>query len=237
MLLQIDDRVWVATQPLKYLGLSVGTRMTIIGDRDGNLTIISPIELDNRTIAAINEIGTVRHIIAPNLYHYLFAAECKSIYPDALFWAPPGLQAKRPELKIDREIDPLEHLLPCGLEYIFFDGFSTLTLKGFDRLNEFVFFDADSRSLILTDTAFNFDETFPALTQFTAKIIGGYQKLTPSILEKLATKDKESVGRAAAKVLAWDFDRVIVAHGAIVATDGKQKFQAGYQEFLMEIGN
>jgi hypothetical protein len=232
MLREIDENIWVCEQPLKYFGLSVGTRMTVIRLVDGKLMVISPIQTDNTIVNRLNEIGEVKYIIAPNLYHYLFASNFKSFYPKAKFWAVPGLESKRPELPIDRVIKDNENNFGDEIEYLFFDGFKTLSLNGPDLLNECVFFHRESQTLILTDTAFHFDEKFPPLTQLVAKTTGGYKKLSPSFLERFATQEKEQVKQSVQKVLNWNFKRVIMAHGSIIETDAKRKFKEGYEWFL-----
>lgn len=231
MLREIDRNIWVAEQPLRYFGLSVGTRMTVIRLANSELVVISPIQVDSETIHQLNDIGDVSHIIAPNLYHYLFASNFKDIYPKAIFWAAPGLESKRPELNIDRIIQDKNSFLD-GVEYLLFDGFRTFTLSGFSLLNECVFFHLESHTLVLTDTAFNFDESFPLITQLATRAIGGYKNLSPSLLERFATKETDKVKQAVQKVLAWDFERVIVAHGSIIENDGKQRFREGYEWFL-----
>ena len=240
MLRAVDTNLWVAEQPLRYFGLSIGTRMTVIRLAAHELVIISPIQLSDGLVNELNELGTVAHIIAPNLYHYLFAADFKAAYPSATFWATAGLQAKRPELPIDRAIchrqgfanaDSSDNPWP-GLECLFFDGFKTLGPSGPDPLDEWLFLHAPSRTLILTDTAFCFDENSAWLTQLVTKIGGGYKSLSPSLLERVATTDKEKVKTAIEQVLRWDFERVIVAHGSIVERDGKRQLKQGYERFL-----
>ena len=232
MLRKIDYDVWVAEQPLRYFGLSVGTRMTVIRLANDELAIISPIQASSGIIEQLSELGTVGHIIAPNLYHYLFAGEFKKLYPDAIFWAAPGLDARKPELLIDQVIGGNTRNLWTGLECLPFTGFRTLSLSGFDSLNECVFFHGDSRTLILTDAAFNFDEGFPMATRLISQVIGGYKSLSPSLLEKIATTDKAKVRQSVNQILNWDFDRVIMAHGSIVEQGGKEKFKQGYDRFL-----
>ncbi len=234
MLRQIDSGLWVAEQPLRYFGLTVGTRMTVVELAERNLAVISPIQADPVTVSQLAELGNVQDIIAPNLYHYLFAADFKALYPNATFWAAPGLDAKRPELLIDRIIEPQACRIWNQLEYLFFDGFRTLGLQGIDALNECVFFHPGSRTLILTDTAFHFDESFPIITQLATRIMGGYKSLTPSLLERLATTDRQTVRRSVEQILNWDFERVIMAHGSIVEQNGKQQFRQGYEQFLGE---
>ncbi|MGB3299764.1 MAG: hypothetical protein WBA76_15970 [Phormidesmis sp.] len=40
---EIDKDIWVIEQPLRYFGLSVGTRMTVVRLTNCKLAIISPI--------------------------------------------------------------------------------------------------------------------------------------------------------------------------------------------------
>jgi hypothetical protein len=232
MLRKIDEDIWVAEQPLRYLGLSVGTRMTVVRLANRELAVISPIQASDVIVRQLSELGTVKHIIAPNLYHHLFATHFKSLYPLATFWAAPGLEVKKPGLSIDQILKSNADRLWNGLEFIFFAGFRVLGLSGFDSLNECVFFHSASRTLILTDTAFHFDESFPMLTQFATRVLGGYKCLSPSVLERIATTDKESVRTSVEQVLNWNFERVIMAHGSIVEQNGKEKFKQGYEQFL-----
>lgn len=232
MLREIDKNIWVAEQPLKYLGVDVGTRMTLIRLGTGELIVISPIQVDNDTINQINAIGDVSYIIAPNLYHHLFASSFKAIYPKAKLWAAPGLESKKSDLPIDKVISVNEKSILNQVEYLLFDGFKVFDLKGYSLLNECVFFHQASHTLILTDTAFHFDESFPLTTQLAARLIGSYKKLSPSLLERFASKEIEKVKQSVQKVLAWDFDRVIMAHGSIVESDAKRKFREGYEWFL-----
>ncbi|MEM6754683.1 MAG: DUF4336 domain-containing protein [Cyanobacteria bacterium P01_C01_bin.38] len=229
MLKEVDTNIWVAKQNLKYWGLEVGTRMTVIRLNNGELVIISPIKVDEETIAKINEVGKVSIIIAPNLYHHLFISNFKSIYSDAKIFAAPGLEFKRQDINFDRIINQGKFGAEDEIEYFLFEGLRVLDLKGAFPLNEIVFFHRASQTLILTDTAFHFDESFPFTTQLIMRLIGGYKKLEPSILEKLAIREKQKVKNSIQKALEWDFERVIVAHGSILENQGKEKLIQGYE--------
>lgn len=233
MLREIDRNIWVGERQFKFLGLEVGTRMTVIRLDNGELIIISPIDVDEITLQQINELGNVTTIIAPNCYHHLFLNNFKSIYPNAEIWVAPGLDLKRPDIKSDRIFNE------CGkvgnsneIEYLLFAGFQTLGIGNSGILNEIVFWHRESQTLILTDTAFHFDVSFPWQTRLIAKVLGGDRSLEPTLLEKLASRDKERVKQSIQKVLCWDFERVIMAHGSIIERDGKRQLQAGYEKFL-----
>ncbi|NJK99281.1 MAG: DUF4336 domain-containing protein [Spirulinaceae cyanobacterium SM2_1_0] len=230
----VDTDLWVAEQPLRYLGLEVGTRMTVVRLATGELALISAIALDASLQSQLDTLGTVRYIIAPNSFHYRFAADCRARYPEAEFLAAPGLRAKKPELAIDRELKTGE-VIGEALECSAFAGVNVLTPNGIAALNEYIFFHRISRTLILTDTAFYFDSSFPLLTQFAGRLLGSYQQLRPSILEKLASREKEQIRAAVERAIAWDFQRVIVAHGNIVEQTAKQQFVAGYEWLLVPL--
>jgi len=228
MLKEITSNIWVAEQPLKYFGLGIRTRMTVIRLLNGELAIISPIRIEDPVAQQLNELGKIGYVIAPNLYHHLFAASFKKQYPDATFWATPGLKEKEPHLPIDKTIGEENFPFANELQYIFLDGFRTLVPAGFESLNEFVFLHSATGTLIITDAAFNFDKTFSLPVQLAARASGIYNKLGPSVLEKLAIRKKDAMKRSIEKVLAWDFDRVIMAHGSIIEQGGKQAFTKAY---------
>ena len=61
-----------------------------------------------RTLADLDRLGPVTHIVAPNAFHHLFAAERKAAHPDAVLHAPEALRRKRPDLAI------VDYRLPEG---------------------------------------------------------------------------------------------------------------------------
>ena len=232
MLRQIDDHLWVAEQPFKFLGLEVGTRMTVIKLSDNSIVLISPIKIDSQIREQLDTFGSVRYIIAPNLFHYLYLARVQQIYPQAQTIAPPGLAAKQPDLKIDRVFtqDPIE--FDSELEFVRFEGFRVFMPPQVKIINEIVFYHPASKTLIITDSAFNFDRSFPLTTQLAARVLGSYLELKPYLLDKIASHDKQKLKQSIDKILAWDFQRVIMAHGTIVEHEAKARLSAGYQWLL-----
>ena len=129
-------------------------------------------------------------------------------------------------------IQPDEGELWHDLTGLFFDGFKTLGPNGFDTLNEWGCLHGASRTLILTDAAFHYDSSFPFVIQLAARVLGSYNALKPSVLEKIAIRDKQTLQKSVEAVLQWDFDRVVMAHGSVIETGGKEMFRQGYSQFL-----
>jgi hypothetical protein len=228
----VDQDLWVAEQPLRYLGLSVGTRMTVIRLSTGALALISPVQPDPALIQSLNDLGPVQYLIAPNLFHHLFLGSFQAIYPEAEVWAVSVLAQKRPDLAIDYFLDRDRPAFNPELPALPIRGLKTLTFTGPTALEEYVFWHRASRTAIITDLAFCFDASFPWVTRLAARVLGSFQGLSPSRLEKLASRDRAALQQSLQAMLAWDFERMIMAHGNILEKDGKQQLQQGYDWVL-----
>ncbi|MEA5412032.1 DUF4336 domain-containing protein [Synechococcus sp. BA-120 BA3] len=233
MLRRLADDLWVAEQPQKYFGLSIGTRMTVIRlEHSHRLVILSPIQPTPELELDLASIGVVTDVVAPNAFHHLHLQAFQQRCPQAVVWGPPFLRQKCPHLQLDRllnaqEPSPWPGLLLCSLS-----GLHTLGPTGPLPLHEVAFCHTPSRTLVLTDSAFHFDASAAWLTRWLTRIGGGYGRLEPTILERLATAERASLRRAMQAVLQWDFDRVIVAHGAVLETGGKQALARAYSSFF-----
>ena len=181
---------------------------------------------------ALDDLGEVKYIIAPNLYHHLFAGDFAVCYPDAEFWAVDGMQEKRPDLKPDRYLTEANGDISADVHYLNFPAFRVRDLPGNMPFNEYVFLHRPSRSLILTDTAFHLGPESHWSVQLLTKVLGIYGKLQPSQLERWALRDPISAEATIREMLSWDFDRVIMAHGKIVESDGKRRLREGYEWYL-----
>jgi hypothetical protein len=224
--------LWTATQPLRFLGIDIGSRMSVVRLPSGALVIISPIELTEHDCQMLNSLGTVEQIIAPNLFHHFSIGSAQALYPHAQTWGVAGLQEKRPDVTFTHQFSSAGSF-ENTLDYLPFNGFKTIMPNGIKPANETVFYHRLTRTLIITDIAYNFDRNNTLGTRFAAKVLlGSYETLMPSRFEKLATRHKSQVADSVKQVLNWDFDRVIPGHGSIVETGGKEQFEAGYQWFL-----
>ncbi|MCO5113139.1 MAG: DUF4336 domain-containing protein [Bdellovibrionaceae bacterium] len=220
---KIAPGVEIWTQDLKLMGIELGTRMTVIDlDKQGTLFVHSPVKLTEEIRAQLDAMGRVTYVVAPNKWHHLFINDFRNAYPQAQFFCAPGLETKRSDFIFDRIItdDPslpwnpmIEHLL----------------VQGAPMFNEVAFFHGNSRTLILTDTALHVCEGTSWRTKLFFSAIGSFGKFGLSRLEKwLLIKDRKKFQASMEKISQWDFDRVIVAHGHILPTDGKSAFVAAY---------
>jgi hypothetical protein len=217
--------IWVAERPQTFYGLPVGTRMTVIRLHGERLLLHSPVALDAGLRAQLDAIGRVRYVVAPNRVHHLYAGEVARVYPDARLWVAPGLDRKRPDLSFVAVLgdEPPEEWRE-DVQQTFF--------RGRPYENEVTFFHRASRTLILCDLAFNFGPRAAAPTRMLMKLIRSYGPFGPSRLDPLLIRDRVAARKSLERILAWDFDRVVVAHGEILESGGREALREGYAWLL-----
>ena len=221
MLRRLADDVWVTERPQRFFGLPVGARMTVIRLSGGRLLLHSPLPLDAEIRAELDALGRVAYAVAPNRLHHLYAGDVVRAYPDARLWVAPGLPEKRPDLVhagVLGDEAPVEWR--GELEQAFF--------RGRPYENEVAFFHPATRTLILCDLAFNFGPRDAWPTRVLMSLLRSYGKLGPSKLDPLLIRDRAAARASLDRILAWDFDRVIVAHGDVQESGGYPLMRDGY---------
>ena len=221
MLRRLADDLWVTERPQRFFGLPVGARMTVIRLSGGRLLLHSPLPLDAEIRAELDALGRVAYAVAPNRLHHLYAGDVVRAYPDARLWVAPGLPEKRPDLVhagVLGDEAPVEWR--GELEQAFF--------RGRPYENEVAFFHPATRTLILCDLAFNFGPRDAWPTRVLMSLLRSYGKLGPSKLDPLLIRDRAAASASLERILAWDFDRVIVAHGDVQESGGYVLMRDGY---------
>lgn len=220
MLQALGDGLWVEARPLRFLGVETGTRMTVVRLGSGGLFVHSPVALDDATRAAIDALGSVEAIVAPSRFHHLYVGEWMRAFPDAVVAACPGLDRKRPDIAWQRVLgDEPEPEWRGALEQVYF-GARPME-------NEVVFHHRASRTLICCDAIFNLRRHPSRLTRAVAIMLGNHRP-GATYLERVLIRDRPSAKTQLERMLAWDPERIVLAHGDIVDTDGRQVLERAY---------
>lgn len=224
-LYELSKNIWIAERPQRFYGLEVGTRMTVIRLADGSLLLHSPVSLDPGLRRELDSIGRVRFTVAPNRVHHLHAGEVAEAYPEARLWVAPGLERKRPDLVF---VAVLGDEAPAEWK----DEVDQVFFRGRPYENEVVFLHRASRTLILCDLAFNFGPRAAAPTRLLMRLLRSYGRFGPSRLDPLLIRDRRAARQSLERILAWDFDRVVVAHGDVLESGGREALRQGYSWLL-----
>lgn len=221
MLRSIDSELWVADSPLRFLGLEVGARMTVVRLPDGTLFVHSPVTLTPSLQREIEALGEVRHLVAPNKLHHLYVGDWIKAFPEATFYAPTGLAEKRGDLNC-------QNVLGDKAEQGWAGTIDQVVLAGFPFASEVDFYHRPTQTLIATDLAFNVGESSPPLTRAFFHLARTYGRLSPTPLERVLVRDRTAFRRSLDRILEWPFERVIVSHGDISESGGREQLKQGY---------
>lgn len=214
MLQPIDADLWTATQPLSALGMQIGARMTVARLASGGLFVHAPIKLTPELRAALDAIGPVEVVVAPNAMHHMFLGACLAAYPQAKGYAAAGAAAKHPELQLAPIPERPDPTWAADLDH--------LHIGGAPKLGEVAFLHRKSRTLILTDWAFYFREAPNWFTGLYLKLSKGLGKAVQTPVLRSLIKDRAAALASTEQLLAWDFDRVVMSHRDVLERGGKQ---------------
>jgi hypothetical protein len=220
---RLDEALWVAAAPLSFLGLHLGTRMTVVRLAGGELWVHSPIATTPEMRAAVDALGPVRHIVAPSLFHHLYAGQWQTAYPDAALYGPAALARKRKDLKLTSPLEEAARAPWAGeLVPLHIDGC---------QLDETVFVHHATRTLIASDITENFTTSPHWPTRLYLKMSGVHGKVGWSRLLRFVYRDRAAARRSVDALIEHDFDRVVIAHGDVIPAGGKDALRTTF-EFL-----
>lgn len=217
MINQVDANLWELERPLRTPGLRLAHRMTVARLASGDLWVHSPVAFEDAIARNLATLGTPRHFIAPSTFHDLHWPDWFRRYPDATFYCAPGVKEEHPELPFQRVLSDTEPE-PWEAEFL------KLRIDGMPRLNEFVFLQAATRSLLVADLLFNLDpSTQPLLGKLFLRLNGIHGRVGCSRLFRWYIKDRLAFAASIKALLRWDVDRIVPGHGGIIATGGRDE--------------
>jgi hypothetical protein len=219
---RLDDDLWIVDRPLALFGIRVGARMTVIRLADGGLWLHSPVTPDAELVDALAALGPVRHLVAPNKVHHLYFAAAAAAFPDARRWGAPGLARKRRDLAFD---EVLGDAAPAAWA----DELDQLRLEGAPYAEEIVFHHRATRTLIATDLVFNIRESDSLVTRLFLRAGGVHGRFGPTRMFRSLIRDRAAARRSIDRMLAWDFDRVVMSHGVVLQSRGRRLLRDAYQ--------
>ena len=215
--------LWLVDGPaVSFLGFPYPTRMAVVRLDDGGLWIWSPIELTDALAQAVGELGPVRHLVEPNQIHHLALSDWVARYPEARLHAPPGLAKKRPDITFHTELGDTADPARAG-------QIDQVVFRGSFFMEEVVFFHRASSTALVCDLVQRFDATtlsgWRGLAMRADGLVGPNGS-TPR--EWRASWWKRSAGRLALRTaLAWNPQRLVIAHGVLPEENGRDAPQHG----------
>lgn len=205
---------------LKLAGVTLPIKSVVYSENDRTV-LISPVPDLEKFKEEIDAVGDITDIVAPSGFHHMGVKKAKSLYPNAKLWASPALKEKRPDIAWDLYLGehdwPLKDLTP----YL---------VGGMPKVQEFVFFHAPSKTLVVWDLVFNILEGSGFMHFLFFKGFGTYKRFAMSRFFKSFIKDKEEFQRSMHPLFKLDIESLVMAHGTPVNEKAKEQMSAALLE-------
>jgi len=224
----IPGAVWLHEYGVRLGGARFHARMTVIRLRSGEVVIHSPCAFDASLAAEVSALGRVAAIVAPGNFHSLHVPSCQQAFPGALTFICPGTEKRAKALRYDE-------VLGDAAPALWADELAQVVVAATRVMHEVVFFHRASRTLILVDLVENFTAATAGTNWFLRaafRAVGMWNRPTPAPEYKLGWGDKASVRGAMQRILAWDFDRVVLSHGDLITHDAKATVVRAWRKIL-----
>ncbi len=226
----VTPDVWIVDGPeirMDYgpITMPFPTRSTVVRLSDGRLWVHSPTQLTEPLALAIEALGPVAFLIAPNSIHWWWVNEWKARWPDALCFAAPRVRHNSRDrfTAWDRDLgDAPEPEWAAEIDQ---------TLAPGDVIDEAVFFHRASRTLILTDLIENFEpDRVCGRWRWLMKVSGCADPngSAPYDMRLSFWRHRRRLREVVRKMLAWDPERVILAHGRWYQTNGAAEVRRAF---------
>jgi hypothetical protein len=225
MLEPVAADLWTASVPHSFAIFEFGARMSVVRLRGGELLVFSPLPLSPELKAEVEGLGPLRHIVAPNLFHHLYAGHWAAAFPEARLYAAPGLAQKRADLRVDEVLGPVAPVAWAA-------DLRLHAVQGMGRMQEHCLFHPSSGTLLGCDLVSNFPRTGSWITDTYSLLMGFREKVAVPPAVRFTFDDKARARPSVEAIFAEPIERVLIAHGPpISGPETVQRMRKAY-EFL-----
>ena len=211
--------VWIADGPrVRDFGVMFTTRMEVVKLSNGLLWVNSPVVVPFDTLQRITQLGPVRYLVAATPRHVWRLEMWHTLFPEAELWAP-----RSTPFTLKKGYLPLTGILGDGPPQGWADDLDQLVFKGNPLIEEVLFFQRESRTVILDDLI----QIHPIVkgkpfrnALFKLAGVASPDGGVPHDIRMTFT-NRKLARRSLERLLSWDFDRLIIAHGPCIEKDAK----------------
>jgi hypothetical protein len=209
----VDDHIWIVDSGPLHVGgvLPLPVRMTVMQLEDDTVLLHSPTSYDAALREAIEQVGPVRHLLAPNSAHWSFIKEWKDHIPESLAWAAPGLRQRR---QVKQSNIRWHDDLGMSSQAVWASDLDQIEVPGIAGFREVCFFHKPSASLVVTDIIQNLERQHMSTGMRLFSDLTGAHEKAPIYLRLVVKLKGDAAKQAAHRLVALEPRRVIFSHGA-----------------------
>lgn len=224
---EFAENVWIVEGPnVRDFGVPFTTRMVIVRLSDGSLWLDSPVWVPPDTLKRIIALGPIRYLIAATPRHIWRLAEWHSQFPQAQLWA-----AKHSPLTLKKANLEFTGILADNTPQAWIEDLEQIPFRGNPLIEEVIFLHRKSHTVILDDLIQNhLPVKGHALRNALFKLAGvAYPNGGVPLDIRLSFIHRDLARKSLEKVLSWEFDKLILAHGPCVDKDAKAFVERAFQ--------
>jgi hypothetical protein len=217
---EFGDNLWIVDGPeVRDFGIEFSTRMTVARLSNGLLWVSSPVLVPFETLDQLTTLGAIGYLVAGTPRHVWRLQNWHVLFPHAQLWA-----SRRRPLSLGQSGVPLTGILGDAPHPDWAEDFDQLAFKGNPLAEEVFFLHRPSRTLIVDDFI-QHSPIIPGkpLRNLVSRLEGIADAPGGVGLEiKLTFTDRKLARRSLRKLLSWDFDKLIIAHGDCIDAHAKR---------------
>ena len=227
---EFAQNVWIVDgAPVRDMGVMFTTRMVVVKLSSGSLWIESPVPLPGDTLKKITALGPVMYLVAGTPRHVWRLAAWHSLFPEAELWA-----ARTTLFTLKKGQLPPTGILGDEPPQAWADDLDQLPFKGNPLIEEVFFFHKQSRTVILDDLIqIHPIEKGKPFRNALWKLEGVLSPHGGVALDfRLTFTNRTRARRSLEKLLSWDFDKLIIAHGPCIEKNAKPFVERAFRWLL-----
>jgi len=210
-----------------YGVLPFTTRMTVVRLGSGNLWLHSPVKPAPEILSAVNALGPVKYLVAPNKIHSLGISPWKAKHPVADVWGSPQFNQRHPDISLDGVLAD-DGVNPWEGEI------ARQTIDGHSFLDEVVFLHKASATLIVTDLIQKHERSkqtwFWKIVKGLVGVLGRKGGVPRDV--QWSFHDRKAARQSLEEILDWEFDNLIVSHGICLKGGAKKDVERCFSHLL-----
>jgi Domain of unknown function (DUF4336) len=224
---EFGKNIWIADGPdVRDMGVIFTTRMTVVELTDGSVWVESPVPVSFDTLQRITELGPVRYIVTATPRHAWRLDLWHTLFPEAQLW-----MSRPTPLTLKKEHLPISGILGDVPDQGWANDFDQCVFRGSPLFDEVLFYHKESRTVILGDLI---QTHLPAkgepIRNALLKIEGvAYPHSGVGLDLKLSFTNRALARQSLNKLLSWDFDKLIIAHGPCFEKEAKSFVERAFQ--------
>lgn len=226
----LGEGLFVVNGPVvRDMGIPFTTRMSVVRLSSGEVWVSSPVAVPFEVLADIRKLGPVRYLVSATPRHFWRLGLWHRLFPDAELWS----SAITP-VTLKRGSLPLTGILGEQMLPQWGPDLAQVLIRGSGWLNEVAFFHAPSRTLIVEDII-QIHRPRPGRPVRNALIkLGGVAAPGGGVARdiRLTFRDRDAARASVEKILHWDFDKVVIAHGPVVTSGARETVENAFAWLL-----